>query len=208
MNMSISHANPQEHSSLGLRYAILAVLVLVMACTRINHFAPLPDASWAVFFVAGFYLRRSLPWAFALLMAEAVLIDYAVITGQGMSFWDHYCVSAAYWFLVPAYLAMWYGGAFLAAHYHGLEARALGLACASFLVALALCYLVSNGSFYWLSASVPAPRSMSGWMKNLGDWFLPYLRSQGAYFGVAVTLHALAAGFAKPQSIAAQVTQR
>jgi len=195
-------------SNLGVRYAVLAALVLVMALTRVNHFAPLPDASWAVFFVGGFYLRRNLPWAFALLMIEAVFVDYAVITGQGTSFWDHYCVSAAYWFLVPAYLAMWYGGAFLAANYHGLDTRALGLACASFLVALGVCYLVSNGSFYWLSTSVPAPRSMAGWMKNLGDWFLPYLRSQGAYFGVAVAVHAVVTTFAKPQAIAAQPVRR
>lgn len=207
MNTPLTQAAPQQ-SRLGVRYAVLAALVLVMALTRVNHFAPLPDASWAVFFVAGFYLRRSLPWAFALLIAEAVFVDFIVITGQGMSFWDHYCVSAAYWFLVPAYLAMWYGGAFLAANYRGLDARTLGLACASFLVALGICYLVSNGSFYWLSDSVPAPRSVAGWMKNLGDWFLPYLRSQGAYFGVAVAVHAVVAAFVKPQTIAGQATQR
>ncbi len=207
MNTSITQDTAQR-SNLGVRYAILAVLVLVMALTRINHFAPLPDASWAVFFAGGFYLRKSLPWAFALLMIEAVFIDYAVIKGQGMSFWDHYCVSAAYWFLVPAYLAMWYGGALLAANYRGLDVRTLGLACASFLVALVVCYLVSNGSFYWLSASVPAPRSMGGWIKNLGDWFLPYLRSQGAYFGAAVAVHAVVAAFVKPQAIAAQAAQR
>jgi len=207
MNTATLPAAPQR-SNLGVRYAILALLVLVMALTRVNHFAPLPDASWAVFFVAGFYLRRSLPWAFALLMAEAVFVDYIVITGQGMSFWDHYCVSAAYWFLVPAYLAMWYGGAVLSAHYQGLSARTLVLACVGFFAALIVCYLVSNGSFYWLSASVPAPRSMGGWMKNLGDWFLPYLRSQGAYFGVAVAVHAVVAAFVKPQVIAAQAAQR
>lgn len=194
MNTPVMHADPQI-SGLGARYAVLAGLILLMALTRINHFAPLPDASWAVFFVAGFYLHRNLPWAFVLLMVEAVFVDYTVITGQGLSFWDHYCVSAAYWFLVPAYLAMWFGGAWLAAHYRGLDARSLGLACVSFFVALGACYLVSNGSFYWLSDSVPAPRSMGAWMKNLGDWYLPYLRSQGAYFGFAVALHALVAQF-------------
>ena len=82
-------SNPQ-------RAGILAILAIVMLATRVNHFSALPDASWAVFFVAGFYLRGSARWAFPLLMALAVLIDFFVITGQGIDFWSHYCVSIAY----------------------------------------------------------------------------------------------------------------
>ena len=92
------------------RAFIFLILALVMAGTRINHFAAIPDASWAVFFVAGFYLRGSWRWAFALLIAIAVLVDLLVITGQGLNFWQHYCVSPAYWFLLAAYGAMWAGG--------------------------------------------------------------------------------------------------
>lgn len=179
----------------AFRYGVFALLALAMAVTRINHFGLLPDASWAIFFVGGFYLRREWRWAFPLLMVEAVLVDYFVISGQGISFWEHYCVSAAYWFLVPSYFAMWYGGAWLATHYAGLNARSLALAAAAFVVALSVCYLISNGSFYWLSASVPQPRSFPAWFKNLGDWYLPYLTSQGIYFGIAVALHAIAVQF-------------
>jgi hypothetical protein len=179
-------------SSTNLRYGIFALLVLVMAGTRINHFAPLPDASWVVFFAGGFYLSRAWRWVFPALVIEAVLIDYLVIANQGISFWQHYCVSAAYWFLVPAYLAMWYGGRWLAQQYRGLGVRELALAVVAFFVALNLCYLISNGSFYWLSESVPQPRSFSAWTENLGDWYLTYLTSQSVYFGIAVALHALA----------------
>ena len=45
------------------RAFILSLLVLLMAGTRINHFAPIPDASWAVFFIGGFYLRDWTRWA-------------------------------------------------------------------------------------------------------------------------------------------------
>jgi hypothetical protein len=184
---------PDQDSGALARYGIFAVLALVMAGTRINHFAPLPDASWVVFFAAGFYLSRTWHWAFPVLIAEAVLIDYLVISSQGMSFWQHYCVSAAYWFLVPAYLAMWYGGAWLAQNCRGLGLRELGLAVVAFFVAVNLCYLISNGSFYWLSDSVPRPRSVAAWTENLGDWYLTYFTSQSVYFGIAVALHALAA---------------
>ncbi|MEP6940326.1 MAG: hypothetical protein ABI846_11230 [Rudaea sp.] len=171
--------------------------MLVMAGTRINHFAPLPDASWVVFFAAGFYLSRSWRWAFPLLVVEAVLVDYLVISNQGLSFWQHYCVSAAYWFLVPAYLAMWFGGSGLARVYAGLRLRELALACVAFFVAFSLCYLISNGSFYWLSDSVPMPRSMGAWLANLGDWYPSYLRSQGLYFGIGVAVHALGVLFVR-----------
>jgi len=178
-----------------MRTGIFLLLALVMLATRINHFGPLPDASWAVFFVAGFYLRGSARWAFPLLMALAVLVDFFVITGQGMDFWSHYCVSVAYWFLVPSYAAMWLGGSLLRKAYTGLHRRELGLLIALALVATTACYVVSKGSFYWLSqswltASAPA-RSVGGWITNLGDWYLPYLRTTLAYVGIATLAHAL-----------------
>ena len=116
-------SNPQ-------RAGIFAILALVMTATRVNHFAALPDASWAVFFVAGFYLRGSLRWAFPLLIALAVLIDFFVIASQGINFWSHYCVSAAYWFLLPAYFVLWLGGSALRRLYSGLGLRTR--ACSAF----------------------------------------------------------------------------
>ncbi len=173
------------------RVGIFLILGIVMLATRINHFGALPDASWAVFFIAGFYLRGSARWAFPLLIALAVLVDFFVITNQGMSFWSHYCVSPAYWFLLPSYGALWVGGSLLRSRYAGLHARDLGLLVASAVVATSLCYLLSNGSFYWISASVPL-RSFAGWMENLGDWYVPYLRTTLMYVGVGAAVHVMA----------------
>lgn len=172
------------------RAAVFAILALVMLATRINHFGALPDASWAVFFVAGFYLRGSMRWAFPLLMALAVAIDYAVISGEGLGFWSHYCMSPAYWFLLPSYAAMWLGGAWLRQRYAGLHSRELGLLLGSAVVATSACFLMSNGSFYWISANVPS-RSFGGWMGNLGDWYLPYMGTTMAYVFIAAVLHGI-----------------
>ena len=173
------------------RAGILAILAIVMLATRIKHFGALPDASWMVFFAAGFYLRGSARWAFPLLMALAVAIDYFVITGQGLSFWSHYCVSPAYWFLIPSYGAMWFGGAWLRRHYTGLHVRELGLAVIGVVVAANVCYLLTNGSFYWLSSHA-AVHSFGGWMKNFGDWYLPYMQTTLIYAAVATVLHVAA----------------
>ncbi len=205
--MNDTPSNP----ALSWRSGIFAVLALAMIATRSSllrdHLFPLPDASWAVFFVAGFYFSsgsrerlyglfsRSLAMgSFVLLMALAVLIDYVVISAQGIGFWQHYCVSPAYWFLLPSYAALWLGGAFLRAHYRGLHARELGLLVASAFVAASVCYLISNGSFYWISANVPA-RSFAGWIENLGDWYRAFMQTTLAYVAVAAIVHGLAVQF-------------
>jgi len=174
------------------RAGIFLILALVMTATRVNHFAALPDASWAVFFAAGFYLRGSARWAFPLLMALAVLIDFFVITGQGIDFWSHYCVSIAYWFLVPAYLALWAGGSLLRRMYRGLGVRELALLGAFAIVAMTVSYAISNGSYYWLSDAWMAGgqlRSFGGWVENLGDWYVPYLRTTLMYVAIGAVLH-------------------
>lgn len=174
--------------SAGARGGILALLAVVMLATRINHFGAVPDASWAVFFIAGFYLRGWGRWAFPLLLALAVAIDYVVISGQGIAFWSHYCVSTAYLFLLPAYAAPWLGGSWLRKHYAGPGLRELGLLAGSSVIAASLCFLLSNGSFYWISANVPS-RSFGGWLANMGDWYLSYLGTTLVYVGVAAVLH-------------------
>ncbi|HEX5306237.1 MAG TPA: hypothetical protein VFW82_09150 [Dyella sp.] len=173
------------------RLGIFSVLALVMAATRLHHFDAIPDASWGVFFLAGFWLRGSARWAFALLMAEAVLVDFFAITSQGLSFWSHYCVSPGYWFLLPSYFALWTGGSWLARHQAGLRPATLGLAAIALLVSESACYLLSNASFYWLSPTTAAARSLDGWLANLGDWYLPFLGTTALYVGIGAVLHVI-----------------
>ena len=177
------------------RLAILTALVAVMAATRIHlsllHHSVL-DASWAIFFLAGFWLRGAGRWAFPLLMAEAVLVDYLVIHGQGIDFWSHYCMSEAYWFLIPSYFSLWLGGSWLAKHQVGMRLQTLAMAGASLLLSWAACYLISNGSFYWLSDSVPLPRSFDSWFVNLADWYLSFLGTTALYVVIGAVIHLLA----------------
>ena len=182
------------------RLGVFAALALVMAATRI-HLSVLHhdlwDASWAIFFLAGFWLRGSARWAFPLLMVAAVLIDYIVITNMGIDFWSHYCVSAGYWFLIPAYGSLWMGGSWLAKRQHGLTLSLLGMAVAVLLVSEAACYVISNGSYYWLSSHVPTPKSFTAWFANLGDWYLPFLQTTAVYAGLGAVLHVLATQLAR-----------
>jgi hypothetical protein len=60
------------------------------------------------------------------------------------------------------------------------------------LVSENLCYLISNGAFYWLSHNVPTPRSFGAWFANLGNWYLPFLQTTALYVGLGAVLHVLA----------------
>ncbi len=178
---------PRPSLAPAVAFLLLAAL---MAATRVHHFASIPDASWAVFFAAGFYLKKQWRWAFPALMAIAVLADWYVIHNAGMDFWRHYCVSAAYWFLVPTHAALWLGGAWLARR-KARRWETMAALAAALLASVSLAYLISNGSFYWLSDSWLAgrERSIEGWLLNLSHWYLPYLKTTAMYVAGMALLH-------------------
>ena len=127
--------------------AIGAALALVMLITRSHHFGTAfspPDASLAVFFLAGLWVASA--WLFGGLLAVAYVADLLAFAA-GVSDW---CTSPAYPFLIPAYAAMWFAGRMC--HQAQLPS-ALGIArVAAWLVAGSVVYFaISNGSFYWFS---------------------------------------------------------
>lgn len=172
------------------RATIFAMLAALMAATRLHHFAAVPDASWAVFFIGGFYLANWQRWAFPALMVLAVAVDWFVIRSQGLSFWQHYCVSPAYWCLVPAYFALWAGAGLLRRRLSASAPVAIGQLVVALVASVAVCHLLAQGSFYWISASVADP-SFAGWWKNYSDWLLPYMRVAALYVGAAAMAHVL-----------------
>lgn len=177
-------------SAPGSRRLIFLALAAAMLATRVGHVAGLPDASWAVFFLGGAYLGGAT--AFGLLLVEAAGLDALAILHYGVS---DYCVSPAYAFLLPAYGALWFGGLQFRRHASGLGLRSLGLLAASVWASSTLCFLLSDGSFYWLSGLVAAP-SLAGWAINAERWYLSFLEAPALYVAVAAALH-LAIVFAR-----------
>lgn len=165
-------------------------LVILMVATRsgLASNLHLQDASWAIFFIAGFYLSDRWRWAFPALMATAVAIDWAAIRYYGVS---NYCVTVAYGFLVPAYAALWLGGSWVRRH-ASLDGAGLLALGASALIAASACFLLSDGSFYWLGSRVAAP-TLAGWTANLAAWYWPFVRTCLAYVAMAALIHVLVA---------------
>lgn len=164
-------------------------LALVMVATRFPGLAVnlhRQDASWAVFFVAGFHLSNSWRRAFPAFLALALAIDLVAIRYYNVS---NYCVTWAYWFLAPSYGALWLGGAWLRRHASPNVAGIASLV-GSAVISVSVCFLISNGSFYWLGGRVPQP-TWSGWAVNVAMWYGPFVRTTATYIAVAAIFHVL-----------------
>ena len=169
--------------------ALGALLMLLMAATRMHHFGTslhLPDASQAVFLLAGFFVAS--PLMFAALLIEAALIDYLAITQFGVS---DYCVTPAYWFLLPTYAVLWFAGRYYARiHQHNL--RSLGVFAGLSFVATSTAFFISNSAFYVFSGRFPE-MSMAEYMQRVAQYYVPYLTAAVVYLIPAVLLYALLA---------------
>jgi len=132
-------------------WTVAAVLALIMAVTRLGHFGEYggpPDASWAVFFLAGLWLRD--PRLFPAYFVLGWLVDLAAFAlGTPTD-----CYSIAYVFLIPAYGSLWFAGRWAAeGGYARLVVGGLAGAAATFVFA--------NLGMYLLAPSPTAPTALA-----------------------------------------------
>lgn len=161
-------------------------LIALMVLTRFHHFGDafsLPDASLAVFFLAGLGFARR--WGlFAFLLLEAAVIDYVAIVHFNVS---AYCISPAYLFLIPTYAVMWCAGSYCV-KFKTFTASEMLVSIGVVALAASVAFLISNGSFYLLSNSFPE-MSVAQYISRVAQYYLPY--SSAALCYVAVGLVAI-----------------
>src|SRR5690606_23594953 len=163
MNSKLLSQSKKVQSRIAI--AVMIAFALIMLATRAFHVSSalhLPDASWALFFLAGYYLGFA---SFGILLLEAVAIDVVFLMSGG----DPYCFSVAYGFLGVAYLALWFGG-YVASRGQASLGKNSGVmsilrGAIAWLLAAGIAYLLTNGSFYWLSDKAVNP-SLEGWLQN------------------------------------------
>ena len=170
----------------GSRFILLfAALVLVMLTTRFKHFGDvlhLPDASMAIFFIGGLFLRKH--WAFAVFILLAAGLDEVSIHYAGIS---DYCVTVAYAFLPLAYAALWYGGRLYSSSLRADALPLVGAWCVALLSA-SLSFAISNGSFYWLGGRYANPH-MAEYLERLSQWGPLFVRTTMGYVTVALVAY-------------------
>lgn len=172
-------------------------LVAIMTATRFHHFGDalhLPDASWAIYFLAGFYLT---PAWLPVLLAEAVAIDYVAIGWLGSS---AFCVTPAYAALLPAYAALWLGGRWLARRANGEAGDLMRLAGAAWISA-SLAYLISNAAFYWLGGRI-GETGLGHYAGHFLHYYAPFVGTTLLYLAVAAAVHGLVGQFARRGQVA------
>ena len=161
------------------------VFAAVMIATCFHHFGTvlhLPDASMALFFLGGLWLRRHL--AFAAFMALAVALDWVSVSYAGVS---DFCVTPAYSFLLPAYAVLWYAGRSWSARMAPAPlalAGAFGVA----LVAASISFAISNGAFYWLGGRYANPH-LGEYVARLWQWGPLFVRTTLTYVIVALAAY-------------------
>ncbi len=170
--------------TLSQRLAAFTGLTLLMLATRFHHFGSvnfLPDASLAVFFLAGFYMTRSAiqdsssAWFdrdgvyFIGLILLAGGIDYLAINAGGVSDW---CVSSAYVFLIPTYAVMYLAGrsSYLFKQMDVSDLLKISLVLS---VAVLLAFVISNASFFWFSGRYADMNGLTYTMQVL-PFLVPY----------------------------------
>jgi hypothetical protein len=170
--------------------AVFAALAALMAVTRFDHFGSpvsLPDASYAIFFLGGLYLARSARTsiaAFFALIIEAGLIDYYATSIQGVSDW---CMTPAYWFLVPTYGSLWLVGRWFALR-HAMKGRGLiGLAVVAW-AASSFAFIFSNATFYLFSEHFAAMSTVE-YASRVIQYYGSYVSMALLYIACAVALH-------------------
>jgi len=171
-------------------WMIAAGLMLAMAATRFNHFGSsfsLPDASWAVFFLGGLYLARYTRASIAIFMAlllQAGLMDSYVTTVQGVSDW---CMTPAYWFLIPTYGSLWFVGRWFALR-HSMEGKGLALLAILAWAANSFAFLLSNASFYFVSGRVNE-MTATEYAARVSEYYVSYVFMSMLYIACAVGMH-------------------
>ncbi|PTN07833.1 hypothetical protein [Nitrosomonas aestuarii] len=174
--------------ALAGRHQIVIALMLVslMIITRGHHFSSLhnlPGASWAVFFLAGIYLRTV--WPLVGFLALSWWLDFAAYTWGGAS---GFCLTPAYVFLLPAYAALWLAGRWYAGQ-HQFALNTLLPLSLSMVTGLILCEMFSSGGFYFFSGRF----TDATWVEFAGrtlNYFPMYIESFLFYTGVAIVMHA------------------
>lgn len=154
------------------RVATGLALAAVLAATRFDHFGAIPDASLAVFLIGGMLLGGGA--AFAGLFAIAFAVDLAAVEVEA---WRAYCMTPAYWGLVPTYALLWWGGA-AAASRSASATRLLLAGAALFSVA----FVISNLS--WWQFSHRFDMAFAEFWLSVARYYPPYIASGMLYLGL------------------------
>ncbi len=170
------------------RYCLFGILILLLLASEGHHFISafhFPDPTLAVFFLAGRYIRQWQSWPILFLITFSC--DYYLINFQGV---NNFCFTSSYTFLIFAYGAMWFAGLFTRNYPINASGNALTLVAAISLGTF-FAFLISNGSFYWLSGRYPEPH-FHEYLQRAAMYLPSYMATPWFWLGIAAVAEFIA----------------
>jgi len=159
-------------------------LAALMAATRIHPAGAgdfFPDASLAVFFLAGLALASPL-W-FGAFVVEAVLLDAWAL---GVVQVPAVCFTWGYALLLPAYGALWFAGR--GAGRVNTAGFTGGLRLGAILLAGVMAYFVLSNLGYFLGGGFAATTGLGGYASTVVRYFPAYFGVAGGYVSAALAV--------------------
>ncbi|MDH5680512.1 MAG: hypothetical protein OEZ36_02925 [Spirochaetota bacterium] len=162
-------------------------LAAVMVALRGKHLPGaefLPDPSLSLFFLAGMLLMTNILSFTALFLLGFAVDLFAFSNGVNSS-----CFTLAYWFMLPTYAVMWYGGQYFRRIADG---KWFSLIQLTFILTVSglLAFNISTGSFYLLSGHFQN-LSLSQYWEGLIAYLPNYMLTIYMYMGVALAVYAI-----------------
>ncbi len=167
--------------------AALAVMAISMLATRYHHFSSalhLADTSWAVFFLAGLWLRQLRVLGGLLVLAVAIDLGSVWLDGAAMAS----CFSPAYPGVLAAYTALWGAGRLAGKRLTGgSEGTLAELAwvAPALLAGSVIAFGISNATFYAFSGQFEAMAAFEYAQRTL-PYLGGYLTSAAIYSVIAL----------------------
>ena len=181
------------------RFAILLLTVL-MAVTRIEHFGInqiAPDASTAVFFLAGLLIGNPL-WLLAFLI-EALALDVTAIKIVGV---DPVCITFGYCMMIPAYASLWLGPRLLRENFK-LDIQSFGKLAFACVTGIAGFFLFSNVGYY-IGGGFDKSMGLAEYARRIVQYFPHYLTITLLYAAAGVAISLVAVRYFSPKQLAAR----
>lgn len=163
-------------------FLIGGLLMLILIATRSHFFHHIQDASWAVFFVLGFYLRAVI--ALPIFLLTALIVDLIVIESKGG---ESFCFTVSYPFLAPAYGSLWLAGRWLSNHYSE-NLRGLLHFVGAAVVGITVCNIISSGGFYWFSGRFENP-NVAEFASRVAKFLPMFMKTTVMYLAMAAVVH-------------------
>ena len=169
---------PLIKNELPISLTLLSLLWVTRSGVVGSHFGSalnLPDASWAVFWLLGFWTRR-VHWLAVAFIASMTADYFAVKHGTRTD-----CFTPAYIFLLPAYLSLWGAGRW-AQHRLTSNVKCWPMVSLSVIAGVLACFICSNIGMYIASDTV---NSLSAWeyMLAIAHYLPLYLATTSMYVG-------------------------